>query len=105
MLDPSSPGNIIRDPQRSGFHSARYNPPYGAPGYNPTYGQGFYNYPAPAGPPPSGAYPPPDIDDGKPPGYTGNGWEDGPKKRPGDEESGPSGERDLASPRTGDPRY
>jgi len=106
MLDPSSPGNMIRDPQRSGFHSVHYNPPYGAPGYNPTYGQGPYNYPAPAGPPPLGAYPgPPGTDDGKPPGYTGDGWEDGLKKRPDDEESGPSGERDVASPKTGDPRY
>jgi len=107
MLDPSSPGNVIREPQRSGHYPAHYNPPYGAPGYNPAYGQDYYNYPAPAGPPPSGAYPgPPGPEyDTKPPGYTGDGWEDMQKKKHGDEESGPSGERDLASPKTGDHRY
>jgi hypothetical protein len=96
MLDPSSPGNVIRDPQRSGFFPAHYNPPYGAPGYNPAYGQG-YNYPVPAGPPPSGLYPAPPVD-GKPPGYTGDGWEDMQRKSPIDEEDG-------TGPKTGNPHY
>lgn len=100
MLDPSSPANVMRDPQRSGAFPAHYNPPYG---YNTGYGQGYYNYPAPAGPPPSGAYANP-PDDGKPPGYTGDGWEDMQKKtQHDDEESGPSTEN--VGPKTGDPRY
>jgi len=98
MLDPASPANIIRDPQRSGFYPAHYNPPFGA---SAGYAQDYYNYPAPAGPPPSGAYPgPPEPEyDTKPPGYTGDGWEDMQKKGR-DEEGGPS-ERDVASPKTG----
>jgi len=95
MLDPSSPGNVIRDTRRPAAYPSHYNPPFGTPGYNP----GYYNYPAPAGPPPLPEY------DGKPPGYTGDGWEDMQKKSSDEENGGPSGERDLANPRTGDPRY
>lgn len=95
MLDPSSPGNVIRDPRRSAVHPTHYNPPYGSAGYNP----GYFNYPAPSGPPPLPEY------DGKPPGYTGDGWEDMQKKNRDEESGGPSGERDVGSPRVGDARY
>jgi hypothetical protein len=82
---------------RSGVFPAHYSAPYGASGYNPAYGQGYHNYSAPAGPPP-GPYAGPDY--GKPPGYS-SGGEDVVDMQKRNEDN----DRDVADPKTGDPRY
>ena len=100
VLDPSSSGNVTRDPQRVFGYSAHYNPPYNGP----DYGQQYYNHPAPPVPPPRPVAPyvepvePVEFDDGKPPGYSRgedyDGYDDSYKKKydGGDE-------RDVTSPR------
>ena len=99
-LDPSAPGNAMRNPRRSaGFTPGPYAPPYD--NNNTGFGQGYPNpnYAPPAGPPPFPYSGPHDRDeDLKPPGYTRDGWdsEDFDVKKKRDEESGP---------KAGDPRF
>ncbi|CAA7263320.1 unnamed protein product [Cyclocybe aegerita] len=100
VLDPTSPVNNAREPQRFGSaFPSHYNPPYnpnmpyggqygGAPGY-------YQSYPAPAGPPPhqsTDAFVPPYP--GKPPGFVGgDDTKDGYQKH----DDGPSEERDVTT--------
>lgn len=97
-LDPSSPGNVTRDPQRVFGLTPQYRPPFGPPPDRSDY----YNYPGPSVPPPHDGY------DNKPPGYTREGFEgyddlhkddDKTQGNPQDG-SGSRGERDVTSPNT-----
>ena len=106
-LDPSSPGNVTRDPQRVFGFTPQYQPPYGPPPPDRGSRPDYYNYPGPSVPPPH------DNDqemhgyDNKPPGYTRDGFEGYDDLQKGDDKiqgndpqdgSGSRGERDVTSP-------